>query len=98
MVIFATLTSGTRVVAHDLAAIARVWMDNGHVVSSTSAQSTGRGTKEARGPRPDWHVDRAPAMGTRVSQPLRDEMEQVAEVQANRSHLVVHVGNSCEGL
>jgi ketosteroid isomerase-like protein len=34
--------SNAAIAAHDTAAIARVWMENVHIVTSTSAQATGR--------------------------------------------------------
>jgi ketosteroid isomerase-like protein len=40
--------SNAAIAAHDLAAIARVWMDNVHVVASTSAQTAGRGANQQR--------------------------------------------------
>ncbi len=40
--------SNQAIAAHDLAAIARVWMENVHVVSSTSAQTAGRAANQER--------------------------------------------------
>jgi ketosteroid isomerase-like protein len=40
--------SNAAIAAHDLAAIASVWMDNVHVVSSTSAQTSGRESNRQR--------------------------------------------------
>ncbi len=40
--------SNQAIVAHDLAAIARVWMENVHVVASTSAQTAGRAANQER--------------------------------------------------
>ena len=40
--------SNQGIAAHDLAAIARVWMENVHVVSSTSAQTAGRAANQER--------------------------------------------------
>jgi ketosteroid isomerase-like protein len=40
--------SNQAIAAHDLAGIARVWMENVHVVSSTSAQTAGRAANQER--------------------------------------------------
>jgi ketosteroid isomerase-like protein len=40
--------SNQAIAAHDLAAIARVWMEDVHVVSSTSAQTAGRELNQQR--------------------------------------------------
>jgi ketosteroid isomerase-like protein len=40
--------SNTAIAAHDLAAIAREWMDDVHVVSSTSNQTAGRDANQRR--------------------------------------------------
>jgi ketosteroid isomerase-like protein len=40
--------SNAGIAAHDVAAIASVWMDNVHVVSSTSAQTSGRESNRQR--------------------------------------------------
>lgn len=40
--------SNQAIAAHDLAAIARVWMEDVHVVSSTSAQTAGREMNQQR--------------------------------------------------
>ena len=40
--------SNQAIAAHDLAAIARVWMEDVHVVSSTSAQTAGRERNQQR--------------------------------------------------
>jgi ketosteroid isomerase-like protein len=40
--------SNQAIAAHDLAAIARAWVENVHVVSSTSAQAAGRAANQER--------------------------------------------------
>jgi ketosteroid isomerase-like protein len=40
--------SNQAIAAHDLGAIARIWMENVHVVSSTSAQTAGRVANQER--------------------------------------------------
>jgi ketosteroid isomerase-like protein len=54
----ARVRSNEAIAAHDLAGIASVWMDDVHVVSSTSAQTAGRAQNQLRmaaqfGNRPD---------------------------------------------
>lgn len=44
----ARVRSNTAIAAHDLAGIAAVWMDDVHVVSSTSAQTAGRTQNQQR--------------------------------------------------
>jgi ketosteroid isomerase-like protein len=44
----ARVRSNQAIAAHDLAAIAAVWMDDVHVVSSTSAQTAGRAQNQQR--------------------------------------------------
>ena len=44
----ARVRSNTAIAAHDLAGIAAVWMDDVHVVSSTSTQTAGRAQNQQR--------------------------------------------------
>lgn len=58
--------SNAAIAAHDAAAIARVWMDDVHVTSSTSAQANGRAANQERmaqqfARRPDTIYVRTPA-------------------------------------
>jgi ketosteroid isomerase-like protein len=48
MIRAARARSNAAIAAHDPAAIARVWMDDVHVVSSTSAQTAGRDLNQQR--------------------------------------------------
>ncbi len=59
--------SNAAIAARDPAGIARVWMENVHVVTSTSAQATGRGANQQRfveqfKNRPDTIYVRTPAV------------------------------------